>query len=100
MLNQISTPPPPPPLSIDIELSSALYRTPQKPQDIYTAQKSLHRAERLPRAAHVVLQKAGKAIALANTRAAAQEAEISRLKYQLEAISSTKKRKWITVDQN
>jgi hypothetical protein len=97
MLNRVSTPPP---RSINIDSSSALYRTPQKPQDVYTAQKSLHRAERLPQAAHIVLQKAGKAIAIANSRAAAQEAEISRLKYQLEAISSTKKRKRITIDQN
>jgi hypothetical protein len=97
ILNRVSTPPPP---SINIDSSSALYRTPQKPQDVYAAQKSLHRLERLPRAAHIVLQKAGKAIAIANTRAARQEAEISKLQYQLEATSSTKKRKRIAIDQN
>jgi hypothetical protein len=75
ILNRVSTPPP---LSIGIDSSSLLHRTLQKLQDVYAARKPVHRAERLPRAAHIIQEKAGKTIAITNTRAAAQEAKISQ----------------------
>lgn len=75
-----------------------IYRTPQRPQDLYYAQQQLQKSETLSRSARVILQKAGKALSSANTRAAGLEAENQRLKHQLEALKPTGPRKKVRID--
>jgi len=90
-----------PPSQNQLILSTdTLYRTPQGPRDVYDAQQSLQRSENLSRTTRLILQKAGKAISTANTRAARLEADNRRLKYQLDCINSTRPRKRIQLDPN
>jgi hypothetical protein len=60
---------------------NTLYTTPQKPQDFYLAQQRLQQSENLTRTTRLVLQKAGKALSAANTRAAALEEKNRRLEH-------------------
>jgi hypothetical protein len=60
----------------------------------------MQQSESLSRTTRLLFQKAGKALAIANSQAAKQEAEIARLQHQLEASAPQKKRKRITIDQN
>jgi hypothetical protein len=83
-----------------LSLIDTLYTTPQKPQDFYLAQQRLQRSENLTRTTRIVLQKAGKALSAANTRAAGLEEKNRRLEHQLEAISPTRPRKRIRIDPN
>ena len=57
-------------------------------------------SETLSRSTRLVLGKAGKAIAAANTRAAELQAENQRLKYQLDSTRVTRSRKRVQVDPN
>lgn len=82
------------------DVENILYRTPQRPQDLYAAQQSLQKSKYIARDVRQVLQKASKALGKFNSELAAQQVEISRLEYLLEASNSTRKRKRITVDQN
>lgn len=59
---------------------SAIYQTPQRPQDVIIAQQALLRTEGLSRSVRTVITKVGKAISRANTRAIGLEAENQRLK--------------------
>ena len=57
-------------------------------------------SETLSRSTRLVLGKAGKAIAAANTRAAELQAENQRLKYQLDSTRVTRSRKRVQVNPN
>ncbi|KAF1926399.1 DDE-domain-containing protein, partial [Didymella exigua CBS 183.55] len=61
-----------------------VFATPQSSQALHRAYQQLLLSESLSRSTRVVLSKAGKAIARANTRAARLESENQRLKYQLD----------------
>ncbi|KAF1828337.1 hypothetical protein BDW02DRAFT_246536, partial [Decorospora gaudefroyi] len=74
--------------------------TPRGPRDLFIAQRELHRNEGVSRKTHQLIQKAGKAIAVANTRAAQLEAENKRLYSQLEALKPQRPRKKVCVDPN
>jgi hypothetical protein len=78
----------------------SFFSTPQGPRDLYIAQRELQSCENLGRKARLLLQKAGKALAVANTRAAGLEAEKRRLEQQLETVSSQRRRKRVQVDPN
>ena len=78
---------------------SFLY-TPQGPRDIYLAQQDIQSCENLGRKTRLLLQKASKALAAANTSAAGLEAEKKRLEYQLQSTSSQRPRKRVYVDPN
>jgi hypothetical protein len=75
--SQIQTRPitPPPPVQPE-----QLFATPQRSQDLYRARQQLERSEKLSRAARFLVAKAGKAISLANTRAA--ELQVGNTKLQ------------------
>ncbi|KAF1932963.1 DDE-domain-containing protein [Didymella exigua CBS 183.55] len=81
------TPPPPP------QASDTVFATPQSSQALYKAQQQLLLSESLSRSTRLMLGKAGKAIARANTRAARLESENQRLKYQLDSTRVTRSRK-------
>ena len=74
--------------------------TPQGPRDIYIAQQAIQSCEKLGRTTRLVLQKAGKALAAANARAAVLETEKRRLECHLQSISSQRPRKRVRVDPN
>ena len=78
----------------------SFFSTPQGPRDLYIAQRDLQSVENLGRKTRVLLQKAGKALASANARAAGLEAGKRRLEQQLEAASSQRRRKRVQVDPN
>jgi hypothetical protein len=92
-----STPPPNPDA---LDVLNTIYSTPQSSQALYKSQQILQRSESLSRSTRLVLGKAGKAIARANTRAAQLEAENKRLQYQLTQVKSTQSRKRVRIDQN
>jgi hypothetical protein len=80
--SQVSHRPTTPPASTQaLELSEHVINTPRSSQALYKAQQQLLLSESLSRGTRLVLGKAGKAIAEANTRAAQLEAENQRLKY-------------------
>ncbi|KAF1928479.1 DDE-domain-containing protein [Didymella exigua CBS 183.55] len=88
------TPPPPP------QASDTVFATPQSSQALYKAQQQLLLSESLSRSTRLMLGKAGKAIARANTRAARLESENQRLKYQLDSTRVTRSRKRVQVNPN
>ena len=57
----------------------SFFSTPRVPRDLYLAQREVQSYENLGRKAWLLLQKAGKALAAANTRAAGLELEKRRL---------------------
>jgi hypothetical protein len=99
--SQVSARPKTPPLAIQPDYpSDSIFRTPQRPQDLYHVQQLLQRSEKLSRSTQRVLGKAGKAIAIANTRSAQLQAANIRLQYQLDSIKNTRSRKRVQVDPN
>jgi hypothetical protein len=78
----------------------AFLSTPQGPRDIYLAQQDIQSHENLGRKTRLLLQKAGKALASANTRAAGLEAEKRRLEAELEIALPQAPRKRVQVDPN
>ena len=74
--------------------------TPQGPRDLYLAQQDIQKLEGLGRRTQLLLQKAGKAFAAANARAAGLEAEKKRLQHELQATSSRRTRKRVQIDPN
>lgn len=87
---QLSTPPPTEALE---DASVLIFSTPQSSQALYKAQQQLLLSESLSQSTQIVLSKAGKAIAKANTRAAKLQARNKQLKYQLDACRITRTRK-------
>lgn len=83
----------PPPTQASAAASESIFTTPRSSQTLYKAQQQLLLTESLSRSTQVVLSKAGKAIAAANTRAAQLVAENQRLKYQLDHHKITRTRK-------
>ena len=77
-----------------------VFTTPRSSQALYKAQQQLQLSESLSRSTRLVLGKAGKAIAEANTRAAQLKAENQRLKYQLDSTTVTRVRKRVQVNPN
>jgi hypothetical protein len=90
----------PPPTNQDTATSEAVFNTPQSSQALYKAQQTLLLSETLSRSTRLVLGKAGKAIAAANTRAAELQAENQRLKYQLDSTRVTQSRKRVHINPN
>jgi hypothetical protein len=90
----------PPPTQTSAAASELIFTTPQSSQALYKARQQLLLSETLSRSTRIVLGKAGKAIAAANTRAAQLEAENQRLKYQLDSTRITRVRKRVQVNPN
>lgn len=90
----------PPAASQALAVSEQGFCTPQSSQALRQAQQQLLSSESLSRSTRLVLGKAGKAIAKANTRAALLTAENQRLKYQLDRCQTTRVRKRVQVDPN
>ena len=90
----------PPPTQASAAASESIFNTPRSSQALYKAQKQLLLSESLSRSTRIVLSKAGKAIAEANTRAAQLKAENQRLKYQLHTHKNTHTRKRVQVNLN
>jgi len=67
---------------------------------LYVAQQAIQETEGLGRNTRLILQKAAKAIGLANARAAGQGETITKLQRQLEACKPQQKRKRVVVDPN
>jgi DDE superfamily endonuclease len=78
----------------------SFFSTPQGPRDLYLAQCEVQSLENLGRSTRLLLQKAGKALGAANSRAAGLEIEKRRLEHQLETSTSYRPRKRIQVDPN
>jgi hypothetical protein len=81
-------------------ISEQVFNTPRSSQALYKAQQQLLLSESLSRSTRIVLSKAGKAIAEANTRAAQLEADNQRLKHQLDYHIITRTRKRVQVNPN
>ena len=90
----------PPTTNQDAAISESVFNTPKSSQALYKAQQALLLSETLSRSTRLVLGKAGKAIAAANTRAAELQAENQRLKYQLDSTRVTRPRKRVQVNPN
>ena len=71
----------PPRTQASAAASESIFNTPQSSQALYKTRQQLLLSESLSRSTRIVLSKAGKAIAAANTRAAQLEAKNQRLKY-------------------
>jgi len=89
-----------PPRQTQAQTAKSYLSTPRGPRDLFIAQRELHRNESVSRKTHQLIQKAGKAIAVANTRAAQLEAENKRLHSQLEALKPQQPRKKVRVNSN
>jgi hypothetical protein len=99
--SQVTGRPVTPPASSQGQVTAdQVFNTPRSSQALYKAQQQLLLSESLSRSTRVVLGKAGKAIAEANTRAAQLEAENQRLKYQLDSAKITRVRKRVQVNPN
>jgi hypothetical protein len=81
-------------------ISEQVFNTPRSSQALYKAQQQLLLSESLSRSTRIVLSKAGKAIAEANTRAAQLEADNQRLQHQLDYHKITRTRKRVQVNPN
>jgi hypothetical protein len=90
----------PPPTQASAAASESIFSTPRSSQALYKAQQQLLLSETLSRSTRIVLSKAGKAIAEANTRAAQLEAENVQLQYQLDTYQITCTRKRVQVNPN
>ena len=99
--SQVNSRPLTPPTSQGLAATlESTFNTPRSSQALYKAQQQLLLSESLSRSTRLVLSKAGKAIAEANTRAAQLEAENQRLKYQLDTTRNTRVRKRVQVNPN
>ena len=83
-----------------IEASATVFSTPQSSQALYKSQQQLLLLRTLSRSTRILLGKAGKVIAEANTRAAELQAENQQLKYQLDQHRITRTRKRVQVNPN
>mgnify|MGYP003624113216 CR=1 FL=1 len=90
----------PPRLQQPFYIQNTVITTPQRSQDLYKAQQTLGRSEKLTRRTRLLLGKAGKAISAANTRAAELQASNQRLQHQLDQLKIRKPRKRIRPDPN
>jgi hypothetical protein len=90
----------PPPTSQASATLEPIFTTPQSSQALYKAQQQLQLSEPLSRSTRLVLSKASKAIAEANTRAAQLQAENQRLKHQLDSPTVTRVRKRVQFNPN
>ena len=77
-----------------------MFTTPTGPQDIYRAVKLLQQSGNLSRDTRSILHKAGKTIALANTKAAHLEAVYTQLQADHSIAKGHHKKKRIQVDPN
>ena len=77
--SQVAQRPVTPPRQNQAQTAKSHLSTPHGPRNLFIAQRELHRNESVSRKTHQLIQKAGKAIAVANTRAAQLEAENKRL---------------------
>ncbi|USP74411.1 hypothetical protein yc1106_01685 [Curvularia clavata] len=82
------------------ELPQQVFNTPRSSQALHKTQQQLLLSESLSRSTRLVLSKAGKAIAEANTRAAQLEAQNQQLRYQLDSYKITRVRKRVQVNPN
>jgi hypothetical protein len=98
--SQVAQRPVTPPRQTQAQTAKSYLSTPRGPRDLFIAQRELHRNESVSRKTHQLIQKAGKAIAVANTRAAQLEAENKRLHSQLEALKPQQPRKKVRVNSN
>jgi hypothetical protein len=98
--SQVTGRPATPPTSQSLAAPESIFTTPRSSQALYKAQQQLLLSESLSRSTRLVLSKAGKAIAEANTRAAQLEADNQRLKYQLDSTRNTRVRKRVQVNPN
>ncbi|KAJ8115538.1 hypothetical protein OPT61_g2826 [Boeremia exigua] len=90
----------PPATNQEAATSGLVFNTPQSSQALYKAHQQLLQSENLSRSTRLVLGKAGKAIAAANTRAAQLQAENERLKYKLDSSIVTRSRKRVQINPN
>lgn len=90
----------PPPTQASAAASELIFSTPRSSQALYRAQQQLLLSESLSRSTRLVLGKAGKAIAEANTRAAQLAADNQRLRYQVDTYRITRTRKRVQVNPN
>ena len=75
--------------------------TPQRSQDLYKSRRQLERSESLSRSTRILIAKAGKAIAIANTRAAKLQLLNTQLQHQVNTTKvTTRPRKRIPINQN
>jgi hypothetical protein len=86
---------PPPPVHPE-----QIFATPQRSQELYRARQQLERSEKLSRAARFLVAKAGKAISLANTRAAELQAGNTRLHAQFDLLKIEKSRRKVHFNPN
>lgn len=99
--SQVQTRPVTPPRAIQPNnIQDQLFATPQRSQDLYRARQLLEQSETLTRSTRVLLGKAGKAISIANTRAAGLQASNKQLQFELDQFKITKTRKRVIPDPN
>lgn len=93
----ITTPRPVQPNYIE---TAAITTTTKRSQDLYRLGEQLRRSEGQSRAAWAILTKAGKAISIANTRAAQLYTENLPMQHQINEITIPKPRKRVVVEPN
>ena len=98
--SQVSQRPTTPPRQNQPQPAQDYLCTPHGPRDLFIAQRQLHKDEGVGRKANKLFQKAGKALAEANTRAAELEAENKRLSSQLEVLKPQQPRKKVRLNPN
>ena len=98
--SQVTQRPVTPPRQKQLLPAQSYLSTPHGPRDLFVAQRELHKNESISRKTHQLFEKAGKALAAANTRAAELETENKRLYSQLEALKPQRPRKRVHVDPN
>lgn len=98
--SQISRRPTTPPRPNQPQLAQSYLSTPRGPREVFVAQRKLHKDESVGRKTHQFFEKVGKALAIANTRAAQLETESKRLYSQLEALKPPHPRKKVRVNPN
>jgi hypothetical protein len=77
-----------------------LFRTPQKPQDLYKASQALRGDETLSRSARILVLKAGKAIGKLHTDVATLQVQNEQLQVQLNDLEKGNKRRKVPLNSN
>ena len=99
--SQVQGRPVTPPATVQpTSMLDTIITTPQRSQDLYKTRRQLEQSESLSRSTRMLFAKAGKAIAIANTRAAGLQLLNTQLQHQVNKAAITKPRKRITIDQN
>jgi len=98
--SQVAQRPVTPPRQTQAQTAKSYLSTPCGPREYFIAQRELHRNESVSHKTHQLIQKAGKAIVVAYTRAAQLEAENKRLHSQIEALKPQQSRKKVHVNPN